>query len=598
MNPLILKIATSLLMNGINPKNNSLKPTKDHEDFFSIVKNILNSSGKKPSGKYNGAHEPKSSQGKTKQPRVYLEALRKRLLAKGKPLTEYTLSSKDLPLFKNFLYHCGLSQEKVDQFFQELMQESPGEDVDLSQLFLKMDSLMPSQKKGDQVAVLEPSTIPHIESMLRGFGFTPKELDHLINSAKMESGLIDGNRLVHFLKEADGEINGRNLATLDQHLSHRISSGHEGKQVNITDKGPAGQTTLKDFITSLERAMDNVGENNKLPTEVKNDIEQILERMVSSGEKYVSKDKTSGIGNLSEKINLQYAVKNEGNPDNKKRLFSTLVGKENAVEKTDLPLTIEEKKPFVDKKTGLFQQSKKESSVENKTPWSSFDKHDQVNSNDGSTNKEMFYKSKKHGMPRDINVRQFFNGGDKEDSHGIQSATVGADTGEHKVNSIFSNSIHTAKQNEGMVKDLLPTYLVDQVGKQISKSILRGDKILKLRLKPPELGVLRVEMDIQDNTLKLGVIAEKDSVKDLLMSNVFELRESLIEQGVKLERVDIQLSHDFDQSLTDSDGGLKEGQRWKHESNSETFTGKNTEEGLPSESSRMKANSHLLDLVA
>ena len=74
--------------------------------------------------------------------------------------------------------------------------------------------------------------------------------------------------------------------------------------------------------------------------------------------------------------------------------------------------------------------------------------------------------------------------------------------------STFSEAINTAEHETKPLRGSLPSYLVDQVGKQIARSILRGDRSVRLQLKPPELGRMKVNIDFNDNTLKLGMVTE------------------------------------------------------------------------------------------
>ena len=70
-----------------------------------------------------------------------------------------------------------------------------------------------------------------------------------------------------------------------------------------------------------------------------------------------------------------------------------------------------------------------------------------------------------------------------------------------------------------------------------------------------------MEMDIKENVLKLGMVAENGTAKELLLSHVHDLREALHEQGIKIDKIDIQINYNFEQSLADSKEGLEEG--WK-----------------------------------
>jgi flagellar hook-length control protein FliK len=153
-------------------------------------------------------------------------------------------------------------------------------------------------------------------------------------------------------------------------------------------------------------------------------------------------------------------------------------------------------------------------------------------------------------------------------------------------------------ENQKPLGPTFPSYLINQVGKQIARSVLRGDRIIRLQLKPPELGVMKVEVDMKDNILKLGMITENSSVKELLLSNVHELREALVQQGVKLEKLDIQISYDFGQALDNLKEGSKEGQRDMQETDGLPFMAEGDTEDSLTVARVMENNNHLVDLVA
>ncbi|NVM22123.1 MAG: flagellar hook-length control protein FliK [Desulfobacterales bacterium] len=115
---------------------------------------------------------------------------------------------------------------------------------------------------------------------------------------------------------------------------------------------------------------------------------------------------------------------------------------------------------------------------------------------------------------------------------------------------------HTAGAETGQSARSLPLYVVNQVGRQMALGLRRGESQIRLQLRPPNLGSVQLGMDMKNNVLKLEMITEHHSVKELLMSHVHELRESLLEQGVKLERIDIQIHYNFGQSMADAGRNL------------------------------------------
>jgi flagellar hook-length control protein FliK len=106
-----------------------------------------------------------------------------------------------------------------------------------------------------------------------------------------------------------------------------------------------------------------------------------------------------------------------------------------------------------------------------------------------------------------------------------------------------------------------PLYVVNQVARQISLSLQRGDNRLRLQLRPPQLGALQIDMDMKGSVLKIGMTTENNSVKEFLVSSIQELRDSLVQQGVKLERLDVQVNYNLGQSMAQARRGQNGFQR-------------------------------------
>jgi len=147
-------------------------------------------------------------------------------------------------------------------------------------------------------------------------------------------------------------------------------------------------------------------------------------------------------------------------------------------------------------------------------------------------------------------------------------------------------------------KSFLPAYVVDQVGKQIARSLLKGERVIQLQLKPPDLGIVKVALDIQHDSLKLEMVIENSSVKELLRSSIHELRASLVEQGVKLAKVDIQINYDFGQSPSNSQESFKGPQHGSQGLNEEPAVAADEGEDSQTQSLPSAKNNHLLNLVA
>ena len=74
--------------------------------------------------------------------------------------------------------------------------------------------------------------------------------------------------------------------------------------------------------------------------------------------------------------------------------------------------------------------------------------------------------------------------------------------------------------------------------------------------------------------------AEHQSVKELLLNNINELKEALVQHGVNLEKVDVQVNYNFGQSLNASKERTDNGQGWRKDFGGEEFHSDNHTEGL------------------
>ena len=545
MNPMILKIVSLPINCTRNNIEGSLKPQKGSGNFFSSIKESLNQSQKKPfHGSTKVVQEGKAFE---KRYKFYIESLRKRLLAEGKPLNEISLNTNDLFVLKNFLSQCGFSRESVEGLFQELAEDNPKGEIDLSQFFNKVAELEHTEEKSDQPVYLDISAIPYIESLLRDFGLSPKELDHAFSSARLKGGKLDLKKIVIELKKISNQIKQKDPekthVTVDRDIFLKFLEKLEGPGFRIPENQTSDRISLKDLITALEQITGGEVEGGQLPGDVKTAIDQIVEKVAVPAEKEGPASSLLSFSKL--KLNALYSGEKTSGKDKtaeKTNFMSILDKKDNTVEKEDLLILL--KKNSAMNAENRQEKAKGPSLLKNARLFSASD------------------------VPSDI------------------------------VSSTSSGIINNAKHQPEISRDLLPVHLINQVGRQVSRSILRGERVIKLQLHPPELGGMKVDVDIKDNILKLGVIIENSSVKELLLSNAHELRQALVEQGVKLEKLDIQISYNSGQTLTNPKESSKQNQRWGKRTNSISLIGENGSEQPQIMQRIMLTGDRLLDLMA
>jgi hypothetical protein len=149
----------------------------------------------------------------------------------------------------------------------------------------------------------------------------------------------------------------------------------------------------------------------------------------------------------------------------------------------------------------------------------------------------------------------------------------------------------------------LPSAVMDQVGKEIASFLQRGERVFTLQLKPPELGMVNIEMDVKENAIKMSVVAETSSAKDMLQANYVDLRRTLEGFGIRVESFDVQMSDNQNHASATGDGALNQ------QSHSHGRSGRNIqsdgpggdtagEDGIGSPGVLPPAKDGLLDLLA
>lgn len=123
--------------------------------------------------------------------------------------------------------------------------------------------------------------------------------------------------------------------------------------------------------------------------------------------------------------------------------------------------------------------------------------------------------------------------------------------------------------------DVDPSRFVHRVATAVQAS-RRDDGEISLRLSPPELGSLRVEVKVGRGMLTARIETETHSARTLLIDNLPLLRDRLAEQGIHIERFDVDVP---DRQSGDLSNAASDQQRERSPTN---HTQRNRESNAPS----------------
>ena len=122
--------------------------------------------------------------------------------------------------------------------------------------------------------------------------------------------------------------------------------------------------------------------------------------------------------------------------------------------------------------------------------------------------------------------------------------------------------------------------LLARVARAIHLARQRGGE-LTLRLSPPELGSLRLELRVEDGVMTARLEAETEVARSALIEHLPVLRERLAEQGIRIEHFDVDLM----QQRGQEPGGREQRPEWERGTVGEGESGRSanrrTENNLP-----------------
>lgn len=88
-----------------------------------------------------------------------------------------------------------------------------------------------------------------------------------------------------------------------------------------------------------------------------------------------------------------------------------------------------------------------------------------------------------------------------------------------------------------------PARFISRVARAVQTAQERGGP-LQLRLSPPELGAMRLELSMNQGALTATIETDNSNAKQLLLDNLPALRDRLADQNIKIERFDVDVRRD------------------------------------------------------
>jgi hypothetical protein len=162
-----------------------------------------------------------------------------------------------------------------------------------------------------------------------------------------------------------------------------------------------------------------------------------------------------------------------------------------------------------------------------------------------SSESENDARDSKHTGPR----LNFAEGITREDT-GARAARAISETGDKaslssntRVSDSFTESAPTARDNDPAI-DFSRAGALNQMIEKAALNLKNGQSELRLNLKPDFLGQVRMRIITENNQVTLKISTEYIAVKDIIETNIHQLKADLQSQGLEINSLDVSVTKD------------------------------------------------------
>lgn len=121
------------------------------------------------------------------------------------------------------------------------------------------------------------------------------------------------------------------------------------------------------------------------------------------------------------------------------------------------------------------------------------------------------------------------------------------------------------RQNIKEQYEVIKDNVLNSVDNGIKMMLSEGDNRISIKLQPPELGKIQVELIVKDNQVSARINTENIAVKEVIMTNLDQLKSNIENAGISVEKFDVEVggfrNHFNQQSSGDSSGGKDRGNK-------------------------------------
>jgi flagellar hook-length control protein FliK len=133
----------------------------------------------------------------------------------------------------------------------------------------------------------------------------------------------------------------------------------------------------------------------------------------------------------------------------------------------------------------------------------------------------------------------------------VQSSNVATDNTNKTVSTIKSTLPESS-----IYKAPIENRVIDQIINRLSVRSNGSQSEVKIRLDPPSLGTVRLNISTSGDGVRTLIVAENQAVKQLIENNLSQLRDSMANQGLKLDGFSVEVGGDSNPGFSQQQDNL------------------------------------------
>lgn len=558
MPPFLLKLIP-VVMDRLIPTKRPSQSSRD--DFPAVIRKAsarlgLNPLEKSPSGIRTDRSAP--AQGKEK-------------VEKRKNPDGTAVAIRDFEPLMVLLQESGIPSERTTAFLNSLTADHRDGKVPMGELLGRVRALLTTETGGDGQVHLEAKSRLRVESALTQWGLSPKEADRVLSLSSTGDGKLDVER---FLKTTAlrGRPEVENPKVRPKTESERAGAGSAGEpspRADLTESpAPADSPKTRSTTTEAARGPATKASLASAAGAPSSDLPPGPEGTTRQG---------TILSFRAEDRKVAPAAGATGRSDERRgvtgQISSSLAGETPAAKQASEGMTVQVEKPQKSTPLSVHRGSEPEEQGAGRS-----DRSKGANEGNGPRRAAKDLAAEDGRQPPE--TRTYTTAGPGPQQHPAKPVGVPAQPSPSSENPV-------------------PVHVAAQVSKQISRAVQSGDQTIRLQLNPPELGMLKVQLEWSQDALKIEMVTDRFPVKDLLLASVPELKEALGEQGFRVQKMEVVVNDPSGQTLSYSGSehrnpsgpGIRPGDE------TGAFLGEQNEKGRPGPPFN-PLEGHLLDVVA